>query len=120
LADNPQQTIRELRELVVAYAKQETVEPLKGIGRYAGFGIAGGLLLGIGYIFIAIGALRLLKGWGPPDARHFEGNMSWAPYAIVVVGSFLIAGLVWMARGKRTTKSSARSASKPAPRRRKK
>ena len=100
LAENPQQTIRELRELVVEYAKQETVEPLKGLGRYVAWGIAGALLLGLGFVFLAIGALRALQDETYP---HFTGNWSWVPYAIVVFGSFLIAGLVWMARGKRKT-----------------
>jgi hypothetical protein len=101
VADNPQETVRELRELVIAYTKQETVEPLRGLGRYAGFGVGGGVLIGMGVMFVEIGLLRLLQGWGPPSAQHFTGNWSWAPYVIVVVGSFLIAGLVWMARGRR-------------------
>ena len=100
MAENPQQTIRELRELVVEYAKQETVEPLKGLGRYVAWGIAGALLLGLGFVFLAIGALRALQDETYP---HFTGNWSWVPYAIVVFGSFLVAGLVWMARGKRKT-----------------
>ena len=40
--------VRELRELVVAYAKQETVEPIKGLGRYVGFGLGAGILIGLG------------------------------------------------------------------------
>jgi hypothetical protein len=98
LAENPQQTIRELRELVVEYAKQETVEPLKGLGRYVGWGIAGALMLGLGVVFLAIGALRALQEETYP---HLTGNWSWVPYAIVVFGSLVIAGLAWMARGKR-------------------
>ncbi len=101
LSENPQQTIRELRELVVEYAKQETVEPLKGLARYVGFGIAGALLLGTGVVFLAIGALRALQEETHP---HLTGNWSWVPYAIVVFGSVVIAVLAWMARGKRKTK----------------
>jgi hypothetical protein len=100
LSENPQQTIRELRELVVEYAKQETVEPLKGLARYVGYGIAGALLLGTGVVFLAIGALRALQEETHP---HLTGNWSWVPYAIVVLGSFVIAGLAWMARGRRKT-----------------
>ncbi len=106
MADNPQETVRELRELVVAYAKQETVEPLKGLGRYVAWGLAGSVLIGIGLMFVEIGMLRLLQGWGPPGARHFRHNWSWAPYAIVVAGSFIVAGLLWMARGKRKERRS--------------
>jgi len=101
LAEDPQQTIRELRVLVVEYAKQETLEPLKGLGRYVAWGIAGALLLGTGVVFLAIGALRALQDETYP---HLTGNWSWVPYAIVVFGSFLIAGLAWMARGKRKTR----------------
>jgi hypothetical protein len=93
VADNPQQTIRELKELLVAYAKQETVDPLKGLLRYVAFGVAGALLIGTGVTFAAIGALRALQG--DRDGPHFTGNWSWAPYGIVVVGALFIAGLSW-------------------------
>ena len=103
MAESPQDTVRELRTLVVEYAKQETVEPLKGLGKYFGFSFGGALLLGLGYMFISIGMLRLLQGWGPGDRGHrFNGTMSWAPYAIVAVASVVIAGLVWSARGRRS------------------
>jgi len=102
VADNPQETISELKELVIAYAKQETVEPLKGLGRYAAWGVAGALLIGTGVMFLAIGTLRALQGdLGGP---HFSGNMSWAPYAIVVVGSAAIAALSWFVGTKKRKK----------------
>ena len=50
MADNPQQTIRELKDLVVAYAKQETIDPIKGLGRFVGFGVGGAVLLGTGVL----------------------------------------------------------------------
>jgi hypothetical protein len=93
VADNPQQTIRELKELLIAYAKQETIDPLKGLGRYVAFGIAGALLLGTGITFLAVGALRALQG--DHDGPHFTGNWSWAPYAIVVIGALAIAAASW-------------------------
>jgi hypothetical protein len=101
VADKPQDTIRELRELVVAYAKQETFDPLKGLLRYVGYGIGGAFLIGSGVVFFVIGALRLLEG--DRDGRHFTGNWSWAPYAIVVVGAAIIAGLSWMAGTRKKT-----------------
>jgi hypothetical protein len=102
VADNPQQDVRELKDLVIAYAKQETVEPLKGLGRYIGYGLAGALLIGTGVGFLAIGLLRLLqgnRGWA------VNGNWSWVPYVVDVVLLGVIAGLVWMARSKRSEKN---------------
>ena len=102
MADNPQQDVRELKDLVVAYAKQETIEPLKGLGRYVGYGLAGARLMGTGVAFLAIGLLRALqenRGW----AVH--GNWSWVPYVIDVVLLLVVAGLVWMARTKRSAKN---------------
>ena len=103
MADNPQQTIRELKELVIAYAKQETIEPLKGLGRYLAFGVGSALLWGVGAIFLAVGALRALQGDG--DGRHFTGNWSWAPYAIVVVGALVLAALAWFLGTKKRKKT---------------
>jgi hypothetical protein len=105
VADNPQQTVRELKDLVVAYAKQETTDPLKGLGRYIGYGLAGAVLMGTGIGFLAIGLLRALqgnRGW------LFHGNWSWVPYAIDVIGLVAIAALVWTTRSRlnRKTKRS--------------
>jgi hypothetical protein len=105
VADNPQQTVRELKDLVVAYAKQETTDPLKGLGRYIGYGLAGAVLMGTGIGFLAIGLLRALqgnRGW------LFHGNWSWVPYAIDVIGLVAIAALVWTTRSRlnRNTKRS--------------
>jgi Putative Actinobacterial Holin-X, holin superfamily III len=106
VADNPQQTVRELKELVIAYAKQETADPLKGLGRFVGFGVGGALLMGTGFCFLAIGLLRALegnRGW------LVHGNWSWVPYAIDVLGLLAIAALVWMARSSRSQRKKKRS-----------
>jgi hypothetical protein len=92
LADNPQQTIRELRELVIAYAKQETLDPILGLRKYAGFGLLGALLFGMGSLFLEIGLLRLLQD---QTGDAFDGNWSWVPYAIVLVSSAAVAVLLW-------------------------
>ena len=98
MADNPQQTVRELQELVVAYAKQETVDPLKGMARYAGFGLAGALLMGFGIAFLSIGALRGLQSL---DGWAVHGNWSWVPYVAVVIALVLVASAIWFLKAKR-------------------
>jgi hypothetical protein len=102
---SPQQTIQELKDLVVAYFQQETVEPLKGLARYMAWGIAGGLLFGVGTFFLAIGALRALQ---TETGTTFTHNWSWAPYAIVVAGLMGMAGLTWFARGRGKKRSEGR------------
>lgn len=101
MADNPQETITELKDLVVAYAKQETVEPLKGLARYFAFGVAGALALGVGVGFLAMAGLRALQ---TETGSTFHGNWSWAPYGIVVAGLVILAALAWWGRGKRKAK----------------
>lgn len=102
---SPQQTIQELKDLVIAYFKQETVEPFKTLGRYLGFGVAGGALFGLGALFLAIGGLRALQ---TETGTTFTKNWSWAPYAIVVVALLSMAGLTWMARGRGNKRSDER------------
>lgn len=48
------QLVLELRDLVVTYVKQETIVPLRQLGRYIGFGIAGALLLGLGVVLLGV------------------------------------------------------------------
>jgi hypothetical protein len=84
-----QEQIRELRELLIAYFKQETIEPLKGLARYVGFGLIGAMLIGTGVCFLAIGGLRALQ---TETGTTFRGNWSWAPYGITIAGLLFIAG----------------------------
>jgi cytochrome c biogenesis protein CcdA len=84
-------TVTELKELLVAYARQETVDPVKALGRYLGFGLAGSALIGLAGIFLTLGLLRLLQ---TETGSTFTGNLSWLPYLIslaaVALGLLLI------------------------------
>lgn len=79
----------DLWQLTVDYAKQETVDPLKGLGRFVGFGIGGAFALGIGVTLLLLSGLRALQ---TETGTAFTGNLSWIPYLIAVaVGGLMIA-----------------------------
>jgi hypothetical protein len=97
-----QEQIRELRELLIAYFKQETIDPLKGLARYVGLGLAGATLMGFGVVFLAIGALRALQ---TETGTTFRGNWSWAPYGITIVGLLVVTGAaLFKARSPRSSR----------------
>jgi hypothetical protein len=106
LRDEGQETIK----LIVDYIKQETLEPVKGLGRYILFGVAGAVALSIGLAVLTVGLLRLLQG---ETGSTFTGNLSWVPYVICTVVVVLIAYLaIWaISRGQtsngRTDKEQA-------------
>jgi hypothetical protein len=81
-------------QLVVDYAKQETVEPLKGIGRWIGYGAGGSLLIATGVSLLLLAALRALQ---TQTGSTFTGNLSWIPYLIVLVGAAAVAGISFWA-----------------------
>jgi hypothetical protein len=90
----------ELWTLTVDYAKQEIKDPLTGLVSYVVWGVATMLLVGIGSILLAIGALRALQ---TETGSTFTGNLSWAPYLIVLAGAMIVLGIVGalIMRGKR-------------------
>lgn len=69
-------------ELVVSYLKQETLGPLKKLGRFLAFGIVGSLAIAVGFVLILVGILRLLQA---ETGSAFHGNWSWVPYLVVVL-----------------------------------
>lgn len=83
--------VSELWTLTVDYAKQEIKDPLTGLVSYVVWGIATMILVGIGSILLAVGALRALQ---TQTGSTFTGNLSWAPYGIVLVGAMVVLGLV--------------------------
>ena len=80
---SPAETASDLKDLLVAYAKQETLGPLKSIKRYLVRGLAGAVLVGMGLFLLALAALRALQ---TETGSTFTGNWSWAPYVIVLLG----------------------------------
>jgi uncharacterized BrkB/YihY/UPF0761 family membrane protein len=82
--------VRELKQLTVDYAKQETLDPLKGLLRYAAYGLLGALLLGIGLTIWVVAMLRVLQ---EETGSAFTGHLSWAPYALTLVATVVIAAL---------------------------
>jgi len=89
------QLVIELKDLIVAYLKQETVVPLKQLGRYLAFGIAGSLLMGTGVILMSLGLLRLLQ---TQTGDTFADDWSWVPYLIVFAALVIGAAIVWTLR----------------------
>lgn len=83
------QLVSELWEMVVTYAKQETVDPVKRLGRFVAYGILGSAVLGIG---LSLGVLALLRALQTETGTTFAGNWSWAPYAITAGACLIFVG----------------------------
>lgn len=88
------QILQELWELLKAYAKQETVDPLRSLGRFLAWGLVGSILLTLGSGLVALGVLRLLQ---TQTGDVFFGAWSFVPYLIVVALLAMIAAAAMFA-----------------------
>jgi len=92
--------IGQVVELVKDYARQETLGPLKGAGRWVAFGAAGALLIGIACGYLVLGVLRMLQTEFAPT---FGGRwMSLLPYLFALLFSVFVAGLAASRIGKKS------------------
>jgi len=101
---------QEVVTLIVDYIKQETLDPVKGLGRYVVFGVVGSVALSIGLFVLAVGFLRLLQ---TETGSTFTGNLSWIPYVICAVLVVLIAFIAVKAVSRGQTPDP--SSDKPTP-----
>lgn len=102
--------VAELKDLVVGYAKQETVDPLKTLGRYLGFGIAGSVLLGTGFFLLMLALLRGLQ-----EITFFaDPTWTWLPYLITAVTGAVIA-VLFLWKLMRMVSSSSTPTAEPSP-----
>lgn len=83
--------LSETIDLLKRYVLQETVGPLKGLGRVLIFGMAGAFLLGIGLVVLVLAVLRALQ---EETGRTFAGHWSWAPYLLTLVAALIALGIV--------------------------
>jgi len=81
---------REFVDLVIAYAKQETLGPLGGLGRFLAAGIGGSVALALGLPLLLLALLRALQ---TETGSTFGGHLSWLPYLITSVVAIALGGL---------------------------
>lgn len=87
-----QSDLEEIRDLAVRYIKEETIAPVKQMGRFALFGAIGSLFVGFGSVLLLLGALRFLQ----EQFTVLNGTLSWLPYLIVaVIAALVIALTMW-------------------------
>ena len=93
-------------ELVVEYAKQETLGPVKGLARFVAFGVSGSIALSVGAVILLVALLRALQ---TETGTTFRGDLSWLPYVITGGAAVLVAGLAGWRITKGTGTRSTRS-----------
>ncbi|MDG2027502.1 MAG: hypothetical protein P8J50_10350 [Acidimicrobiales bacterium] len=84
---------------IKAYARQETIEPLRPLPRWVLMGIGGSVLLMLGSISLVLALLRVLQ---EETGNNFTGNLSWAPYLITLGVSVIILALLGLRISKRS------------------
>ncbi len=94
-------SLGEVIEFVKTYAKQETVDPLKGAGRWLAFGAAAAFTMGLGLMIVLLGVLRLVQ---TELDRLSTGSLSWAAYAVTLVVTVVLL-VITLLRVKKSTLS---------------
>ena len=92
-------SLGEVIEFVKTYAKQETVDPLKGAGRWLGYGAAAAFAMGLGLTIVLLGVLRLVQ---TEFDRLATGSLSWAAYAVTLVVTLVLLAITLL-RVKKST-----------------
>lgn len=84
--------VRDIATMVVQYVKQETLDPIRGLGRFVAFGAAGVVVGGLGVVLLLLGGVRLLQ---TETGSAFRGHLSFLPYvfALVVCGAVAAGAL---------------------------
>lgn len=96
----------ELKDLVVSYAKQETIEPIKGLGRFIALGVAGSLVLANGLVLLVLALLRALQ---TEFGDAFDGNFSFVPYLVTLVVCAIVLIMAFRAVGTAKRRKTARA-----------
>ena len=80
--------VTELTDISKAYLQQETVEPVKRVGKTFGLGIAAALSFAIGVFLIGVGVLRYVSE-ALPEGAYWSA----LAYVIAVVPFALVVGV---------------------------
>ncbi|MDA8284823.1 MAG: hypothetical protein M0Z42_16385 [Actinomycetota bacterium] len=79
----------DLLRLVVAYARQETVDPLRDLLRFVVWGLAGAVMTCVGGFLLSLASVRALQ---TELAGPLGGNLTWVPYCGGIAVALAFAG----------------------------
>lgn len=82
-------SVVELYQMIRAYVRQETLDPLRGVGRWLAWGIFGAVALLFGAVVGLVGLLRLLQA----EIFNQQNGFTWAPYMIIAVVALV---MIWL------------------------
>ena len=94
-------SIGQVIDLVKEYARQETLGPIKGAGRWLAAGAAGAALLGTGCVLLVLGVLRMVQN---EFGKSFRGSwVTMLPYLFAFVASLAAMAIAaWRISKKKT------------------
>ena len=94
-----------------AYVVQETVGPLRGLGRYLLFGLAGSIAVSVSIVLAALALMRVLQ----TETSVFGANWSFVPHlagaAVLSVAIVMLARAIKPSRDEPGPDRAARSGS---------
>lgn len=85
------QIAQNLVETSIAYLRQETIEPAKRLGKQAGMGLGGAILLAVGAFLAILGIYALLKTVLPDS----EWSRVLARFLTALIGAGSAGLVVW-------------------------
>ena len=88
-ADDLGSLARDIGTMLVEYVKQETLDPIKGLGRFVLFGLGAMLVIGIGLVLLLLGGVRLLQD---EAGSTFDGHLKFLPYVFALIVCAVVAG----------------------------
>lgn len=81
--------IKEFTDMSKTFLLQETVEPAKQLGRYAGFAVAAAVCFAVGSVLLSVAGVRLIV-----DALPEGSNWSALGYLLATVVLAILSGLM--------------------------
>ena len=96
--------IADVVEVVKAYARQETVEPIRGAARWVAVGTVAAVSLGLAMVYLAMAVLRLSQDLG---GSTLGGAWSFVHYLVSLVVTTLLVGVSMSRIKKRSLKRGA-------------
>ena len=95
----PSDQVTDLVESVKQYARQETVEPLRGAARWVAVGSLAAICLGLAMVFLSLALLRLSQDLG---GTTLDGAWSFIHYLITLIVVWILVAISFSRISKRS------------------